>query len=234
MMERQIISKGEYRHYQIDNFISVKQYIFLRVNEKKCLVMRFTNSLGCKVNAFKFVLYQIDIKGNVICKKKIRVNNISLHDGRNYTSNKGIILDEKCVDFKVVMLCAYSDRYRYKLKNDKIAVYYVPHKKWSYEDSDNYKDTVKVKSKTKFRTGAVRLLAFLMILALILVALSPIIEYFGNIIIFNLKRILGEKKAAREAAREAEKAAKAAAKAARKAEKESSSILDDVEYEVYE
>ena len=72
--DNQLISKGEYKHYQIDNFISVKQYMFLRSNGKKCLTLRYKNDLGYKVNGFKFLLIQIDVNGNVIAKKKIKIN----------------------------------------------------------------------------------------------------------------------------------------------------------------
>ena len=220
MMEKQIISKGEYRHYQIDDFISVKQYIFLRAEEKKCLTLRFTNSLGCKVNAFKFLLIQIDIQGNVIGKKKIKINNIIFEDGSDYTSSKGIVVDEKCVDFKIQMLCVYSERYRYKLKNNKVAIYYVPHKKWEYEDDDLHKDSIKVKSKTKFRTPSVRLISFLVVIAMIFLALSPLTTFFAKRIVKNLKTML-------EKNREKKKAAATA-------QVEESSILEDVVYETKE
>ena len=224
MMEKQIISKGEYRHYQVDNFVSVKQFIFLRTEEKKCLTLRFTNSLGCKVDAFKFLLVQMDIQGNVIGRKKIKFDDIFLENGKDYTSSKGIIVDEKCADFKIQMLCVYSDRYRYKLKNNKIATYYVPHRKWQYEDDSTHKDTVKVRSKTKFKTPSVRFLSFLVIISLILLALSPITTFLGKRLIKILKEDIEEKKAAKEA----EKAAAATAQS------EESSILDGVEYDVQE
>lgn len=220
MMEKQIISKGEYRHYQIDDFVSVKQYIFLRAEEKKCLTLRFTNSLGCKVNAFKFLLIQIDIQGNVIGKKKIKINNIIFEDGSDYTSNKGIVVDEKCVDFKIQMLCVYSERYRYKLKSNKVAIYYVPHKKWEYEDDDLHKDSIKVKSKTKFKTPSVRLISFLVVIAMIFLALSPLTTFITKRIVKNLK-IMIEKNREKK-------------KAAATAQVEESSILEDVVYETKE
>lgn len=220
MMEKQIISKGEYRHYQIDDFVSVKQYIFLRAEEKKCLTLRFTNSLGCKVNAFKFLLIQIDIQGNIIGKKKIKINNIIFEDGSDYTSNKGIVVDEKCVDFKIQMLCVYSERYRYKLKNNKVAIYYVPHKKWEYEDDDLHKDSIKVKSKTKFKTPSVRLISFLVVIAMIFLALSPLTTFITKRIVKNLK-IMIEKNREKK-------------KAAATAQVEESSILEDVVYETKE
>ena len=224
MMERQIISKGEYRHYQIDNYISVKQYIFLRVDGKKCLSLRYTNSLGCKVNAFKFLLVQMDIKGNVISKKKIRISDIVFANGTDYTPSKGIVVDEKCTDFKVLMLCAYAGRYRYKLKNDKIALYYVPHKHWDYEEGNGSKKRFKVVSKSKVRAPSVRMLAFAMIIALVILVFSPIITFYANRIFTNLKRIV--KNSLEEmAARRAEQ------KAAQKAEKEQSTALEGVTYE---
>ena len=220
-MEKQIISKGDYRHYQIENYVSVKQYIILRTEDKKCLTLRFTNSLGCNVDAFKFLLIQMDIQGNVIGRKKIKFEDIFFENGRDYTSCKGIILDEKCADFKIQMLCVYSDKYRYKQKNNKIATYYVPHKKWEYEDDSTHKDKVKVKSKTRLKTPSVRFLSFLVIISLILLAISPITTFLGKRLLKILKEDMEEKKAAKEA----EKAAAATAKS------EESSILEDVVYD---
>ena len=220
MMERQIISKGEYKHYQIDNFVSVKQYIFLKADGKKCLTLRFTNSLGYTVNAFKFVLAQIDVQGNVIKKKKIKLSNLVFESETDYTSDKGIIVDEKCVDFKVQMLCVYSDRYRYKLKNDKVAIYYVTRKGWKYEE-DSAKDAeFKIKNKTKFKPFSVRIIAVTAVVLLIILVLSPIITFFTNRIVTNIKRL-----------RKNAKAKKEAAKIAATSETEESSILEEVEYE---
>ena len=219
-----IISKGDYKHYQIDNFISVKQYIFIRSDGQKCLTMRYTNSLGHNVNGFKFFLIQLDLKGNVISRKKIRINNIVFPSDSDYTSNKGIIVDERCVDFKVQMLCVYSDRYRYKLKNDRVAVYYVPHKKWSYEDDKIREKNIKAASKTRVRTPSVRFVASVVIIAMIILALSPIITYFTNRIATNAKRLF-------KRYLEIKAAQRAAAKAAATAVPEESSILEDVTYE---
>ena len=186
--DNQLISKGEYKHYQIDNFISVKQYMFLRSNGKKCLTLRYKNDLGYKVNGFKFLLIQIDVNGNVIAKKKIKINNIGFYKGATYTCNKGIIVDEKCVDFKVQMLCVYSDRYRYKLKNDKVAVYYVTHKSWSHDSDIERPNSLKVRQKTKFKTFPVGFISVAVVIALVSLALSPLIEYFADKIIDNISR----------------------------------------------
>ena len=184
--DNQLISKGEYKHYQIDNFISVKQYMFLRSNGKKCLTLRYKNDLGYKVNGFKFLLIQIDVNGNVIAKKKIKINNIGFYKGATYTCNKGIIVDEKCVDFKVQMLCVYSDRYRYKLKNDKVAIYYVTHKSWSHDSETERPNSLKVRQKTKFKPFSVGFIAVVVVIALVALTLSPLITYFVNRILSNI------------------------------------------------
>ena len=47
-MEHKHISKGIYQHSQIGNFISVKNYIFIRKNEKICEIPRpdFVRHIG--------------------------------------------------------------------------------------------------------------------------------------------------------------------------------------------
>ena len=183
--DTQLISKGEYKHYQIENFISVKQYMFLRSNGKKCIALRYINNLEHKVNGFKFLLIQIDANGNVIAKKKIKINNIGFYKNAEYTCNKGIVVDEKCVDFKVQMLCVYSDRYRYKVKNDKIAIYYVSHKNWAHEAEVERPNELKVRTKTKVKPISIGFIAIAVIIALVILVLSPIITYFVNKILGN-------------------------------------------------
>ena len=118
------------------------------------------------------------------------------------------------------MLCVYSDRYRYKLKNDKVAIYYVTRKGWKYEE-DSAKDAeFKIKNKTKFKPFSVRIIAVTAVVLLIILVLSPIITFFTNRIVTNIKRL-----------RKNAKAKKEAAKIAATSETEESRIIEEVEYE---
>lgn len=202
MIERQLIAKGEYKYYQTDEYIRVKQYIFLRTEGKKCLSLRFTNPLDSTVDGMKFILTELDVNGSIIRKRKIRIEGISFGSGSEFAYDKGIIVDEKCVDFKVTPQCAYSGRYRYKIKNDELAVYYVPHRHWAYKDSSK-SESLKVRSKAQLKIKSARLVTSLLILALLIVVLSPVISYYGKIILFNVKRMYDNYKVKREAEKEA-------------------------------
>ena len=50
------ISKGVYLHPQIPGFVAVKQYIFCRQNEKKCLILKFSNNCDFKLSAMSFTV----------------------------------------------------------------------------------------------------------------------------------------------------------------------------------
>ena len=125
MNEKQhIISKGPYAHSQINKFVNVKQYIFVRKEGQKCLLLKFMNDTDFHINAIGFKLVQLNSEGKTICTQRVVYDGISVMPGTAYTPTSRIVVNEKCVDFKVVFDYVDSGYYRYIPKRGKVVVYY--------------------------------------------------------------------------------------------------------------
>ncbi len=120
----QIISKGVYGFSQISDFISVKNYIFMHKDDKVCLAIRFFNDTEYTFDSMSFSVIQLDALGKVIARTRIEYDNMHFESGKPYTSNNLIVVDNQCVDFRIQFYEAYSDYYRYVVKNRRVVVYY--------------------------------------------------------------------------------------------------------------
>ncbi len=112
-LNQQYLSKGFYQYAQIGNPVSVKDYIFIRKDNKKCLLMRFTNNLEYLVNAMEFTVVQMDSAGNILENTKIQYRDILFVPGGTYAQPAGIVVKESCSDFKVIFSKIESGRYAY-------------------------------------------------------------------------------------------------------------------------
>ena len=124
-MEQQYISKGIYQHSQIGDFVSVKNYIFIRKDEKKHLLLRFSNDFNYVVNAMTYFIVQMDGSGKVIARTKITHNALEFYPGTMYVTEEPICVDEYCSDFKIVFTEVISEFYRYEVHPDMITVHYI-------------------------------------------------------------------------------------------------------------
>lgn len=135
---KQHIAKGFYQYSQHNSFISVKNYIFSRVNNKKCLLIRFSNDMEYTVNSMEFTVVQFNGAGNVIGKKKIVYDGINFAAGDTYVAQNGIVVADECRDFKIYFTRVRSGKYKYVVKNGEILVLY---------DNDPPKEKKKTKAK---------------------------------------------------------------------------------------
>ena len=124
MEKEQIISKGVYNFSQISDFISVKNYIFMHQDEKICLAIRFSNDTDYVIDSVAFCLIRLDAAGKVIGKKRVEYTGMNLFPGELYCANKGIVVENQCVDFKIQFYEAYSGYYKYVVRNRRVNVYY--------------------------------------------------------------------------------------------------------------
>ena len=121
-----IIAKGIYKHPQADNFISVKQYMFVYRNGQKHLILRYTNDLNANIDSMKFVLTEINSDGEVIAVRKIAQSGIRVDMGVTFAPDSGIPISDECMDFKIEFLEATSDVYTYRKRGRRGNVYYTP------------------------------------------------------------------------------------------------------------
>ncbi len=124
--DNNLLSKGSYDHYQTGAFIGVKNYIFSEQDGKKCLLLQLFNSSEKKISAFKFTLVQLDAAGRHIHKHSYTYHSLNIDAGLDYALKMGIVVKAECVSFRVQMLYAVSDGYKYVFKNGTAVKHYDP------------------------------------------------------------------------------------------------------------
>lgn len=123
-----VTAKGIYKHPQAEQFISVKQYMFVHRDGKKHLIVRYTNEMNTNIEFMKFVLTEMNSDGDVIATRKIEQKNLRADAGATFAPNEGIPISDECMDFKIKIIEAGSGNYTYRLRGRKVCVYYTPPK----------------------------------------------------------------------------------------------------------
>lgn len=124
---QQRISKGFYQYSQVNNFITVKNYMFLREKGKKCLLIRFVNDSDFKVDSMEYTVVQLGAGGQVIDNIRVECKKMNLAPGEMYVSNESIVVDDYCSDFKVVFSRVCSGNYVYTVREGRaVADYTLP------------------------------------------------------------------------------------------------------------
>lgn len=166
--ENQIISKGSYVYSQIDDFIAVKDYIFTRIQGKKCLFLRFTNFADYTVNSMSFTLIQLNSSGEDLGHIEIKCSNLDIKPSQKYTHDSGIVVDEYCSDFKVVFSSVRSDNYIYTVCDGRVSVRVDLPMSNSLSGTPSKKPIRKGFSVAKRKYGKPRLSVFLAVVMFIL------------------------------------------------------------------
>lgn len=121
-----VIEKSAYTRQQAGAFIRVKNYIIMRRDNKKFLLLQLTNSFERAVNGFKINLTQLDSAGNTLSTTSYVYDGFSIMPGADYAIPSGLVLDPYCVDFRVNISYAVSGEYRYFFKNGQAVQTYDP------------------------------------------------------------------------------------------------------------
>lgn len=166
------ISKGVYLHPQIPGFVAVKQYIFCRQNEKKCLILKFSNNCDFKLSAMSFTVVQLDAAGEVIGETPVSYTALSVSQGCDFSVNSGIIVEERCCDFKIVFNEVFSGYFKYVIRGGEIVAYYEKRGELTVEGEKKRSDFIPAffakerKTKTRGRAYFAAVLAVLAVLLL--------------------------------------------------------------------
>ncbi len=167
----EFIEKGFYNRPQPANALSVKQYMLIRKNGKRCLIFRFLNETGVAVKGFQFLLIQLDSHGQEIARDKVKLKRLHIPVDATYATEKGVAVLENCSDFIVKVLYVYSGAYRYTYVGGKAVAHYDVR---GFEEEDpkaNASFAFQAKSEKKEFSRFFRKVAFLM-LVLIVVAIA--------------------------------------------------------------
>lgn len=182
---QQQISKGFYRYAQISDFISVKNYIYLRQNGKKCLLLRFSNDSDFSVDSMSFALIQLDAKGGVISQSNVNYEKMKLKSGATYVSDSALAVDEYCSDFKIVILQVRSGEYIYTVKDGRVIVNYsLPERELLDKKDSRKKKKPRIKVKRAFKSHgniAVFVAAITLVVAVLLSSGYMAIKFINTV-----------------------------------------------------
>ena len=166
LINQQYLSKGFYQYAQIGNAVSVKNYIFMHENGKKCLLIRFSNDLEYTVDTMTFTVIQLDSVGKVITQTNVTYTELQFLPGSTYVAPIGLVVDDSCTDFKVVFSSVKSGRYEYLTRGGHLIVRYIRNAEEIVLNEPHSKPIVKNTVKPR-RFGKPRLAAFLAAIAII-------------------------------------------------------------------
>ena len=123
---RNVLDKGTYNFHQEGAFLSVKQYMLVEREGKRCLLLRFVNESNMVIQAMEFTLVQLDGDGKVISSDRMTYDDLSVRPASEYALKTGIVLKAGCVNFRVQMAYAVSGEYKYLFKNGQAVEQYDP------------------------------------------------------------------------------------------------------------
>ena len=126
MVDYDVIEKGGYNHPQVSGCISLKQYIFLKKNGKRLLMLRFANEFEHKINGFEIILTQLSGDGRVIKRTRIPYYRANVSSGDTFAPDEGIVVLNNCSDFRVKLVYFYSGPYKYVIKRGHAVAHYDP------------------------------------------------------------------------------------------------------------
>lgn len=120
------ISKGLYHYTQVDRLVSVKDYLFLRKNGSKYLLLRFSNDMDFPVDTMDFSITQLDNTGNALKTDTLSYGNLCFEPGTSYAPNEGIAVLEQCTDFRLEFSRVCSGAYVYHVQGRQVRLSYTP------------------------------------------------------------------------------------------------------------
>lgn len=179
--DNQSITKCHYRYSQINNFVSVKDFMFVKENGYNHLLIRFCNFSDYEINSIAFTIIQLDASGKVLGNLKCRDDNINMLPGNTYAPAVGFKVSEDCCDCKIIIRSAESGNFVYRVRQNKVLTYY---RKPTEEIVDGGNDTKRkplfyVKSsRTKKPRASVFLCSLCLVFIMVLNIARPIALYY--------------------------------------------------------
>ena len=136
--EEKYLDKGIYDHPQVSGYLSLRQFIMVEQDGKRCVLLRFSNEAPFEINDVEFMLKQLDSRGETVDVVKVRYKGLHIGAGTMYAPSKGIVVKKECVDFVIQMRYVVSDQYKYVFKNGQVTPRYDTR---GYADPPKYRKT---------------------------------------------------------------------------------------------
>ena len=188
--------KGTYRFQQIAGFVSVRDYMFVTVENKRHLLIRFFSDLPFAVDYIEYVINQIDEFGVTLAKTKQVKDKITLHGGSEYVTQDAVEVSDRCVDVSIEIKEVRSGNYSYTFENGVLKDRYLQtaepivetRGKSAYLGKCEY---LKIKEKKLFDSGKMAYIPLLALIALIGgVVIVEMLSEFIPIWMAELKQII--------------------------------------------
>ena len=182
-MKERYLSKGVYDHYQSGNFFSVKHYIIVEVEGKRCLLLRFENEMKKTVHAVEFIVRQLDVKGNEIGTSTIKYSGLQVLGGQLYSAEDGIVIENECTDFVVYMKYVICGNTKYVFRKGQITAHYDTRgygERFFQADKEHKRIVKRAKTVGKGFYGLMTLLSFIIILASLVLAIYRTSDGFSD------------------------------------------------------
>lgn len=134
-----LISKGTYPRSEADDFVSIVQYLFIRRDGRKLLLLKVSNDRDETLTGVKLSVRQTDAKGADLggFTAEAKVNKGAPHT--QAVLSEEIVLDDGCVGFSVEVVAAYFGPYTCSLREKRVIVSYEGERKLERRKSpDDY------------------------------------------------------------------------------------------------
>ena len=181
--EKRSITKCNYRYSQINNFISVKDFMFVRENGVNHLLIRFCNLSDFTINALTFSIIELDASGKILGKLKVSEESLNILPGNTYTPQAGFKVPADCCDCKIVIHRVTSGNYIYRTIERKIVTDYCKPQGELIEGGNDTKPRNRfyVKSKHSKKAKSSGFLAIVLLFTIIIInAARPFILYYED------------------------------------------------------
>lgn len=170
-----VVNKGEYKHKQTSDVLSVSRFLIVRKRAKRYLLLDLENLKSEAITGINFQIDQFDARGNSLGALKVSFNNLSIANGKFILKEK-IVLHRACVDFFIKILCVEYGDYKYRLgSKETFAVYEKTEQKEKVTKKSVEKEvgkTGRVSSKRVFSTPV-----FVSLLAICVIAASIAVTF---------------------------------------------------------
>ena len=175
MQDCNVIAKGSYSQFRFNDFVSVRQYLLIRENGKKYLILKLSNDAKDTVTGLKLAVEQLDGRGACIETSHVEWTDINGLPGEKFVPNEKIALRESCVEVKIRLTGATYGEYVCEVKSDELVVTYDKKTEESTADyTVNTKGEKSVKQVRKYKVPHILAIASVLVLicSLVLTALQ--------------------------------------------------------------
>lgn len=165
----EVISKGTYPRSETDDFISIVQYLFVRQDGRKFLLLKFSNDSSETATGIKLSIRQTGATGADLgtIVEEAEVKRGAPH--AQFVLPEKIALDDDCVGFSVEILSVDFGAYTYSLKGERVIVSYGGEKPRRKHGADEYLSKTKGKKfSVSARSLKVSILCLVAVLTLFL------------------------------------------------------------------